>query len=75
MNSLPSEAIFGEISMSAFEGTPLDMALPNRGIHAGLGPSWPFPRPGPAHTVVVSSFRVRADQSAHDFTGGRELSF
>jgi nicotinamidase-related amidase len=27
MNPLPSEAIFDKISMSAFEGTPLDMAL------------------------------------------------
>ena len=32
MNPLPSEAIFDKISMSAFEGTPLDMALRDCGI-------------------------------------------
>jgi nicotinamidase-related amidase len=34
MNPLPSEAIFDKISMSAFEGTPLDMALRDCWIHA-----------------------------------------
>jgi nicotinamidase-related amidase len=34
MNPLPSEAIFDKISMSAFEGTPLDMALRDCGINA-----------------------------------------
>ncbi len=34
MNPLPSEAIFDKISMSAFEGTPLDMALRDCGIQA-----------------------------------------
>ncbi len=34
MNPLPSEAIFDKISMSAFEGTPLDMALRDCGICA-----------------------------------------
>jgi len=34
MNPLPSEAIFDKISMSAFEGTPLDMALRDCGIYA-----------------------------------------
>jgi nicotinamidase-related amidase len=34
MNPLPSEAIFDKIAMSAFEGTPLDMALRDCGIHA-----------------------------------------
>ena len=34
MNPLPSEAIFDKISMSAFEGTPLDMALRDCGIDA-----------------------------------------
>src|SRR5580692_10973351 len=34
MNPLPSEAIFDKISMSAFEGTPLDMALRDCGIAA-----------------------------------------
>src|SRR6202790_4770239 len=34
MNPLPSEAIFDKISMSAFEGTPLDMALRDCGILA-----------------------------------------
>lgn len=34
MNPLPSEAIFDKISMSAFEGTPLDMALRDCGIRA-----------------------------------------
>src|SRR5216683_2462172 len=32
MNPLPSEAIFDKITMSAFEGTPLDMALRDCGI-------------------------------------------
>jgi nicotinamidase-related amidase len=32
MSPLPSEAIFDKISMSAFEGTPLDMALRDCGI-------------------------------------------
>ena len=34
MNPLPSEAIFDKIAMSAFEGTPLNMALRDCGIHA-----------------------------------------
>ena len=34
MNPLPSEAIFDKISMSAFEGTPLDIALRDCGIDA-----------------------------------------
>ena len=34
MNPLPSEAIFDKIGMSAFEGTPLDMALRDCGIDA-----------------------------------------
>src|SRR6202051_4026745 len=34
MNPLPSEAIFDKISRSAFEGTPLDMALRDCGILA-----------------------------------------
>jgi biuret amidohydrolase len=34
MNPQPSEAIFDKISMSAFEGTPLDMALRDCGILA-----------------------------------------
>ena len=34
MNPRPSEAIFDKISMSAFEGTPLDMALRDCGILA-----------------------------------------
>jgi biuret amidohydrolase len=32
MNPLPSEAIFDKITMSAFEGTPLDIALRDCGI-------------------------------------------
>ncbi|MGA8622421.1 MAG: isochorismatase family protein [Candidatus Sulfotelmatobacter sp.] len=34
MNPLPSEAIFDKITMSAFEGTPLDYALRDCGIDA-----------------------------------------
>jgi nicotinamidase-related amidase len=34
MNPLPSEAIFDKIAMSAFEGTPLDMALRDCAINA-----------------------------------------
>jgi biuret amidohydrolase len=34
MNPLPSEATFDKISMSAFEGTPLNFALRDCGIHA-----------------------------------------
>jgi nicotinamidase-related amidase len=34
MNPLPSEAIFDKITMSAFEATPLDMALRDCGIDA-----------------------------------------
>jgi biuret amidohydrolase len=34
MDPLPSEAIFDKIAMSAFEGTPLDMALRDCGIDA-----------------------------------------
>ena len=34
MNPLPSEAIFDKISMSAFEGTPLNIALRDCGIDA-----------------------------------------
>src|ERR1700724_871770 len=34
MNPLPSEAIFDKLAMSAFEGTPLDMALRDCGIDA-----------------------------------------
>jgi biuret amidohydrolase len=34
MNPLPSEAIFDKITMSAFEGTPLDLALRDCGINA-----------------------------------------
>jgi nicotinamidase-related amidase len=34
MNPLPSEAIFDKITMSAFEGTPLDIALRDCGIGA-----------------------------------------
>ncbi len=34
MNPLPSEAIFDKITMSAFEGTPLDIALRDCGIKA-----------------------------------------
>jgi nicotinamidase-related amidase len=34
VNPRPSEAIFDKISMSAFEGTPLDMALRDCGIDA-----------------------------------------
>jgi nicotinamidase-related amidase len=34
INPLPSEAIFDKIAMSAFEGTPLNMALRDCGINA-----------------------------------------
>jgi len=34
MNPLPSEAIFDKITMSAFEGTPLDIAMRDCGITA-----------------------------------------
>jgi nicotinamidase-related amidase len=34
INPLPSEAIFDKITMSAFEGTPLDIALRDCGINA-----------------------------------------
>jgi biuret amidohydrolase len=34
LNPLPSEAIFDKIAMSAFEGTPLDIALRDCGIDA-----------------------------------------
>jgi nicotinamidase-related amidase len=34
LNPLPSEAIFDKLGMSAFEGTPLDMALRDCGIRA-----------------------------------------
>ena len=34
MNPLPSEAIFDKITMSAFEGTPLDIALRDCGVDA-----------------------------------------
>ena len=34
MNPLPSEVIFDKITMSAFEGTPLDIALRDCGISA-----------------------------------------
>ena len=34
MNPLPSEAIFDKITMSAFEGTPLDLALRDCNIYA-----------------------------------------
>src|SRR5258708_5780547 len=34
MNPLPSEAVFDKITMSAFEGTPLDIALRDCGIDA-----------------------------------------
>jgi nicotinamidase-related amidase len=34
MNPLPSEAVFDKITMSAFEGTPLDIALRDCGINA-----------------------------------------
>ena len=34
LNPLPSEAIFDKIAMSAFEGTPLDMALRDCGVDA-----------------------------------------
>jgi nicotinamidase-related amidase len=34
MNPQPSEAIFDKLAMSAFEGTPLDMALRDRNILA-----------------------------------------
>jgi nicotinamidase-related amidase len=34
LNPLPSEAIFDKIAMSAFEGTPLDVALRDCGIDA-----------------------------------------
>jgi nicotinamidase-related amidase len=34
MNPLPSEAIFDKIAMSAFEGTPLNMAMRDCGINA-----------------------------------------
>lgn len=34
MNPLPSEAIFDKIAMSAFEGTPLNMAMRDCGIDA-----------------------------------------
>jgi nicotinamidase-related amidase len=34
MNPRPSEAIFDKITMSAFEGTPLDIALRDCGIRA-----------------------------------------
>src|SRR6202047_2571102 len=34
LNPLPSEAIFDKITMSAFEGTPLDIALRDCGIDA-----------------------------------------
>ncbi|MFZ1142134.1 MAG: cysteine hydrolase [Candidatus Sulfotelmatobacter sp.] len=34
MNPQPSEAVFDKITMSAFEGTPLDIALRDCGIHA-----------------------------------------
>ena len=34
INPLPSEAIFDKITMSAFEGTPLDIALRDCGIRA-----------------------------------------
>jgi nicotinamidase-related amidase len=34
LSPLPSEAIFDKITMSAFEGTPLDIALRDCGINA-----------------------------------------
>jgi nicotinamidase-related amidase len=34
LKPLPSEAIFDKITMSAFEGTPLDIALRDCGINA-----------------------------------------
>jgi len=34
LQPLPSEAIFDKITMSAFEGTPLDIALRDCGVHA-----------------------------------------
>jgi nicotinamidase-related amidase len=34
MNPLPSEAIFDKIAMSAFEGTPLDIAMRDCGVNA-----------------------------------------
>jgi nicotinamidase-related amidase len=34
MNPVPIEAIFDKITMSAFEGTPLDIALRDCGIDA-----------------------------------------
>jgi biuret amidohydrolase len=50
MNPLPSEAIFDKITMSAFEGTPLDIALRDYRIEAfaivgiameiGIGSPW-----------------------------------
>lgn len=42
INPLPIEAIFDKISMSAFEGTPLDIALRDCGINAFAiaGISW-----------------------------------
>jgi nicotinamidase-related amidase len=36
LNPLPSEAVFDKITMSAFEGTPLDIALRDCGIDAFL---------------------------------------
>ena len=34
LNPLPSEAVFDKITMSAFEGTPLDIAFRDCGINA-----------------------------------------
>jgi biuret amidohydrolase len=36
LQPLPSEAIFDKLTMSAFEGTPLSMALPDCGIQSFL---------------------------------------
>src|SRR5260370_16516664 len=46
MSPLPSEAIFDKISMSAFEGTPLNFALRDCGIDA-------FPLVGIAMEIVI----------------------
>ncbi|HEU5401088.1 MAG TPA: cysteine hydrolase, partial [Terriglobales bacterium] len=34
LNPLPSEVVFDKITMSAFEGTPLDIVLRDCGIHS-----------------------------------------
>lgn len=64
MNPLPSEAIFDKIAMSAFEGTPLDMALRDCGIGAFAIVALPWkselnPQCGMALILVTSHWLSR----------------